>query len=77
MSFLFIAIFLLYIALIYALDKKYRLYNRTHFRVYWFLSIIPIILLGTDKGNWIFNYLARPKRIWKLFGSISEIVGKA
>lgn len=74
MSFLFIAIFLLYIALIYALDKKYRLYNRTHFRVYWFLSIIPIILLGTDKGNWIFNYLARPKRIWKLFGSISIFI---
>ena len=74
MSFLLIAIFFLYIALIYALDKKYRLYEGTHFRVYWFLSIIPIILLGTDKGNRIFNYLARPKRIWKIFGSISIFI---
>ena len=61
MNILILLIF--YIAVVYILDKKIGLFSKkAYFRVYWFLSIIPIILIGTNKGQMLLDKIANKKK---------------
>ena len=63
-----------YILALYIIDKKLNLIKKTPFHVDWLLSVIPIVLIGTNKGQKLIDHIASRKKIWHILGNISIII---